>query len=144
MSAPALPYVAGAVVEHLRDMAPLLAVPADRIATRPPVDVTDLHLVVQLAGNYPLTVWGGVYRPLVQVEARALAVDDDDAEHAVMVTAGRVAAMLAGAINRPWSTVDWSTDRVIDGPTLAPVDYSRPQPLHRALVRAELTVHAGS
>lgn len=141
MTAPALPYVAGAVVELLREWSGYLDLPAARVATRSPADVTDPHVLVQLVGNYPLTVAGGVYRPLVQVEARALAVTDDDPEAAVMTLAGRLATVLTVAANRPWHGTSWSLDRVIDGPTLAPVDLSRPAPLYRGLVRAELTVH---
>lgn len=141
-AAPALPYVAGAVVELLRAQAGYLGLPAARIATRSPADVTAPHVLVQVPGNYALTVAGGVYRPLVQVEARAIEVPGDDPEAAVMAMAGRLAAVLAGAHNRTYSTTRWSTDRVIDGPMAGPTDQSRPTPLYRGLVRAELTVHA--
>ncbi len=144
MTAPVLPFVPTAVRAYLTAASPFIAVvPAFRVATRAPSDVTTSFALVRLAGGgFPVEASGGVWSPLVQVEGYAPPGGPADPEVVVWRIAATAAALLSRARNVAYDSMSWSA-RVTDGP-FADVDTSRGQsaPLYRALVRAELTLHA--
>ena len=144
MTAPVLPYVPGAVRALLVASSDFTSVvPAGRITTRAPADVTTPYVLVRSAGNAaPIDAAAGAWSPLVQVEGWAPASVAGDPEVVVWRIAAAAAAILARARNVTHDSMSWSA-RVTDGP-LTDVDTSRGSsaPLYRAFVRAELTLHA--
>lgn len=142
MTAPVLPYVPAAVRAFLSDSDAFTAlVPASRISTRQPDDVTTPFAIVKAPPAVPIEASGGLWSPLVQVEGYAPPRGDEDPEVVAWRIAATAAAVLSRARNVPFQAMHYSA-RVIDGP-LADVDTSRGKsnPLYRALIRAELTVH---
>lgn len=143
MTAPVLPFVPAAVRSLLVGSSDFTAlVPAGRITTRAPADVTTPFALVRSAGGaLPLDASAGAWSPLVQVEGFAPAGGATDPEVVVWRIAAMTAAILSRARNVPYESMRWSA-RVTDGP-IADVDTSRGSsaPLYRALVRAEITLH---
>lgn len=144
MTAPVLPFVPAAVRAFLAAAPTFTAlVSTDRITTRAPADVTTPFALVRLAGGgFPVEASAGAWAPLVQVEGYAPAGGTVDPEVVVWRIAATAAAVLCRARNVGFESTAWSA-RLTDGP-IADVDTSRGQsaPLYRALVRAELTLHA--
>lgn len=143
MTAPVLPFVPAAVRALLAASLDFTAlVPAGRITTRAPADVTTPFALVRSPGSLPIEAAAGVWSPLVQVEGFTPAGGTVDPEVVVWRIAAAAAAILCRARNVAHEGMRFSA-RVTDGP-LADVDTSRGSsaPLYRALVRAELTLHA--
>lgn len=142
MTAPALPYVPGAVRELLASAGPFLAlVPAIRILTRDPQDVATPFVILKAPPAIPINASAGMWSPLIQVEGKCAPGGSTDPERVAWDIAALAAALLSRVRNRPYLTMHW-TARVIDGPMID-IDTSRGDsaPIYRALIRAELTVH---
>lgn len=143
MTAPVLPYVPGAVKELLSSSPVFLALaPAARIVTRDPSDVSTPFVILRAPPAVPISASAGMWSPLVQVEGKCPPGGPTDPERSAWDIAALAAALLSRVRNRPYLNMYW-TARVIDGPMMD-VDISRgaSTPIYRALVRAELTVHA--
>lgn len=143
MTAPVLPFVPAAV-RALLVAAPAFTalVPAARVTTRAPDDVTAAFVLVRPGGGaLPVEVSGGVWSPMVQVDAYSPGGSSVDPEVVVWRVAATAAAVLSRARNVGYQSMHYSA-RVVDGP-LTDVDTSRgpSSPLYRALIRAELRVH---
>lgn len=95
-----------------------------------------VRLVIPMDG-----LGGGGYKPLVQIDAWSLDLPGEDPEVVVWRIASRAARALGAARNVSYETARWSAGRVDFGPL--PPDTSRGEsnPLYRAAVRTELTVH---
>lgn len=142
MTAPVLPYSPGLVRAVLvADAAFTALLPANRLTTRAPSDVTSVFGLVRPAGVVPLDVSAGAWSPLVQVDVYCPPGGAVDPEVVVWRVAASAAAILSRARNVAAGSTRWSA-RVTDGPT-ADVDTSRGSsaPLYRAFIRAELTLH---
>ncbi len=144
MTAPVLPFLPAAVRAFLAAAPDFTAlIPAGRITTRAPADAASPFVLVRAAGGaIPIDASAGAWSPLVQVEGYAPPGGSTDPEVVVWRIAATAAALLSRARNVTYDSMSWSA-RVTDGP-FADVDTSRGQsaPLYRALVRAELTLHA--
>jgi hypothetical protein len=144
MTAPVLPFAPGAARAFLAASTDFTAlVPAGRISTRAPADVTSPFVLVRSAGGaLPIDVSAGAWSPLVQVEGYAPTGGTADPEVVVWRLAATAAALLARARNVAYDSMRWSA-RITDGP-ITDVDTSRGSsaPLYRAFVRAEITLHA--
>ncbi len=138
---PVLPWIPGAVRRLLLADPTFTAVlPAGRVSTRAPGDVTTPFATIQLPA--PVGVMGGGgYKPLVQIDAWCARGGDDEPERMVWRIAVTAKDVLAKARNVPYESMYYSC-RVLDVGPLPP-DTSRgtSTPLYRAMVRAELTVH---
>lgn len=117
-----------------------------RIGTRPPADVSALHIVVQSptlagVGERPRH---GLGRPLVLAEARAAAasVAGGDVEDEVMAAAAVLAAVLAEARNVVFENASWSTLDSTSAFALPPDEREGASPVFRGAVQAELALHA--
>lgn len=143
MTAPVLPYSPALVRALLvADPAFTALLPAGRLTTRAPADAGTVFGLVRPAGVVPIEPSAGAWSPLVQVEAFCPGGGATDPEVVVWRIAATAAAILSRARNIPFESARWSA-RITDGP-LSDVDTSRGSsaPLYRALVRAELTLHA--
>lgn len=141
--APMLPFVPGMIRAFLlADPAWTAAFPAPRTVTRAPASATTPFALVKAPPAVPVEASAGAWTPLVQVEAYAPAGANPDPEVTAWQGAALAAALLSRARNVPYQNCWWSA-RVIDGP-LPDVDISRgnANPLYRAIIRAELRVHA--
>lgn len=141
MTAPILPWVPPAVRALLLGDSAFTAACGGRVSTRLPGDVSVPVATVQATAR-PLDVSAGAWSPLVQVDGWCAPGGPVDAEDAAWRIAAAAAAVLSRARNVPYQNIHYSA-RVIDGP-LTDIDESRGKgnPIHRALIRAELTVHA--
>lgn len=146
MSAPAptVPWIPPAVRALLLADPAFAAACYGRCSTRAPGDVTVPYATVQVPGGFPLDASAGVWSPLVQVDGWCAPPGPDgvDPEDAVWRIASAAGAVLSRVRNVAWLNMHFSA-RVVSGP-LPDVDTTRgtANPLYRALVRAELTIHA--
>lgn len=144
MTAPVLPFVPAAIRAYLgADPAWTALVPLARTTTRAPLNVTTPYALIKAPPAVPIEASAGMWSPLVQVEfycPRGIA--GQDSEVVAWKGAATAAAILSRARNVPYQTMRWKA-RIVDGP-LADVDVSRGEatPIDRAIIRAELTVHA--
>lgn len=108
---------------------------------RGPADVTTAYARIQCPNPSPISGDGVAWKPLVQVDAFC-PMTVQDAEDVVWRIAAAAGAVLGRARNIVDDALSWS-GRHTDGP-IPDVDTSRGEstPLARALIRAELTVHA--
>lgn len=142
-TAPLLPFVPGMVRAFLvADPTWTAEIPAARTATRAPSSATAPFAVIKAPPAIPVEASAGAWSPLVQIECYAPAGATPDPEVIAWRGAALAAALLSRARNVPYQNARWSA-RVVDGP-LTDVDVSRGagNPLYRALIRAELRVHA--
>lgn len=143
MTSPApLPPLGDVVRRYLAAQASFLALlPLDRLLFRGPADVTTTYAKIQVPNPAPISGDGVAWKPLVQVDAFCpeTVTDADVQVWNIVAMAG---LLLGRARNIIDGTLSWS-GRHTDGP-IADVDTSRGEstPLARALIRAELTVHA--
>lgn len=114
---------------------------ANRVVFKGPSDVTTPYFRIQVPSPGPMSGDGVAYRPLVQLDAYC-PMTDPEAEKIVWDLAAAASWALGRARNVVDGTVSFS-GRHIDGP-IPDVDTSRgtASPLARAVVRAELTLHA--
>lgn len=112
-----------------------------RLSTRQPADVTQPY-ATQSATAIPRDVSAGVWSPLVQVDGWCAPGGPVDPEEAAWDIAAAAAAVFARARNVEYQNFHFSA-RVTDGP-LTDQDVTRGSgnPLYRALIRAELILHA--
>lgn len=135
-----LPWVPGAIRALLLADAPYAELIGDRLGTRAPADVTMPYGTIQLPT--PLGhLGGGGYKPIVQVDHWCPLDSQEDPEKVVWRMALRAARVLDRARNVAYQTMHYS-GRVLDAGPLQP-DTKRgdANPLFRAMVRAELTIH---
>lgn len=138
---PVLPWIPPAVRALLLADATFNTACGGRCGTRAG-DATKPYALVR-ATAIPRDTSAGVWSPLVQVDgwcgAGASSLDPEEAAWQIAVSAARV---LARARNVTWQNIRYSA-RVTDGP-IPDIDTSRgsDNPMYRALIRAELTVHA--
>lgn len=113
---------------------------AERVVFKAPPDVTTKFVVVQIPGNTAISGDNVAWSPLVQVDGYC---PDSDAESADVAwdLAAAAAEAFREARNVTIGTISYRA-RVLDLLPAAP-DVSRgtSNPLARALMRAELTVH---
>jgi len=112
----------------------------DRIVFKQPADVTAPFVVIQVPGNNAISGDNVAWSPLVQVDGYAPA-SDPAADDVAWELAAAAAEVFGRARNVTSGSVTFSA-RVIDLLQAGP-DVSRGEnnPLARALMRAELTVH---
>lgn len=118
-------------------------VPAERVVTRKPADVTTIYAQVQMVGNYPLHAAAKAYSPLVQVAAwLPIETPGVDAETVAFAAAAKAADVLSTQRALTWQGAGFNL-RVVDGPMPAWDDSrSGSAGLAGALIRVELRVHA--
>lgn len=137
-----LPWLPGVVRAFLMGQSNFTSlIPANRVVFKSPSDVTSTFFRIQVPSPGTMSGDGVAYRPLVQCDAFCPATTVD-AEKIVWDLAATVAWALGRARNVINGTVSFS-GRHIDGP-IPDTDTSRGtgSPLARAIVRAELTLHA--
>lgn len=143
MTAPApLPWLPGVVREFLADQPSFLALLSlERLVFKAPTDVTTVYGRIQVPSSGPMSGDGVGWRPLVQVDALC-PMTDPDADMIVWNIVSAAGTLIGRARNVVTSGLSWS-GRLVDGP-IPGTDTSRGEdaPMARALVRAELTVHA--
>lgn len=143
MTAPApLPWLPGVVREFLADQSGFLALlPVERLVFRGPADVTTAYARIQVPSSGPMSGDGVAWRPLVQVDAYC-PMSNPDADMTVWDIVSAAGTLLGRARNVLTAGLSWS-GRLTDGP-IPGVDTSRGDdaPMARALIRAELTLHA--
>lgn len=141
MTAPVLPWIPPAARALLLADARFAASCGGRLSTRQPSDVTKSYATLS-ATVVPRDVSAGVWSPLVQVDGWCAPGGLVDPEQAAWDIAAAAAAVFARARNVAYQNIHFSA-RVTDGP-LTDQDVTRgsANPLYRALVRAELTLHA--
>lgn len=139
--APVLPWIAPAIRALLLADAPFAAVTGGRVSTRLG-DVSAPCATVHLPPAIPIDASAGAWLPLVQVEGWCPAGVAGDPEDIAWSIASTGAAALCRVRNHQYRNTYFSV-RVTDGP-ITDVDESRGKNnvLHRAFIRAELTVHA--
>lgn len=135
-----LPWVPGAIRALLLADAEVESACGGRVSTRANSDVTLPYITVRMPPSSG-DMGGGGYRPLVQIDAWSLDNQSEDPEVIVWRIASRSARALRGARNVAYESMFY-TPRVLDMTALPP-DVSRGEgnPLYRAAVRAELTIH---
>lgn len=141
MTAPVLPWMQPAVRSLLLADSGFVSCVGGRVSSRL-ADATQPCATVQATAQ-PIEVSAGAWSPLVQVDGWCAGeYAPEDPEAVVWEIAVRAAAVLARARNVKWLNTYFSA-RVVEGP-LTFVDESRGRnnPIHRALIRAELIVHA--
>jgi hypothetical protein len=137
-----LPWLPGVVRAFLADQATFVAlVPLDRLVFKAPTDVTTPYARIQVPSPGPMSGDGVAWRPLVQVDA-FYPKSNPDADDTVWNIVAAAAVLLGRARNIITGSVAWS-GRHLDGP-IPGTDTSRGEsaPMARALIRAELTLHA--
>lgn len=143
MTAPVLPYMAVPIRAYLMADTAFNDACLGRCSTRAPADVTSPYATVAATAN-PIEPSAGVWSPMVQVDGWCpkAGYAGEDPEAVVWRIAAAAAARLSVARNVEHGGIFYSA-RVTDGP-LPGVDTSRGEdaPLYRALIRAEITVHA--
>ncbi|MDQ3579512.1 MAG: hypothetical protein M3443_18335 [Actinomycetota bacterium] len=142
MSAPVLPWLAGAVIQLLREDAAFMATCGSRVDSRAPSDVGRPFALVRVAGNVHEPGSGGIsWLPLLQVEGRSPVLTDRDVDGVVWEIAANAARVLATVDMKRWRNIGY-TARLTDGPAPLPLDTTRgtSMPLHGAYCRAELSV----
>lgn len=138
----ALPSMRHAVRALLVADAGFVAVlPMARLTFKAPPSVTTKYGTIQIPGNNSLSGDGVAWSPLVQVDGWC-PMTDEAADDLAWDIAAAAAAVLGRARNVTYQNITYSA-RLIDGPMAGPPDVSRgeSEPLARALIRAELTVH---
>lgn len=138
---PVLPWIPPAARSVLLADADFTDACGGRLSTRAPADVSQPFATVQ-ATVLPVDVSAGAWLPMVQVDGWCPPGGTVDPEQAVWRIAVAAALVFARARNVAYENVHYSA-RVTDGP-LTDIDESRGKanPLYRAFIRAELTVHA--
>lgn len=143
MTAPSpLPWLPGVVRQFLADQATFLALlPLERIVFKGPPDVTTAYGRIQAPSAGPMSGDGVAWRPLVQVDAYC-PMSIPDADMIVWNIVAAAGTLLGRARNVITDGLSWS-GRLTDGP-IPGTDTSRGEdaPMARALIRAELTLHA--
>jgi hypothetical protein len=139
--APALPWIPPAARALLLADDRFSTACAGRLSTRQPSDVTRPYATLS-ASVVPINPSAGVWSPLVQVDGWCAPGGLHDPEEAAWDIAVAAAAVFSRARNVAYQNIHFSA-RVTDGP-LTDQDLSRgtANPLYRALIRAELTLHA--
>lgn len=144
MTAPLLPWIPPAIRALLLADNTFNQACGGRFSTRAPADATLPYATVQVSGSFPRDASAGVWSPLIQVDGWCApnAQIDGDPEEIVWGIAVAAAAVLSRARNIAYQNVHYSA-RVTDGP-LSDEDITRgsANPLYRALIRAELNIHA--
>jgi hypothetical protein len=137
-----LPWLPGVVRAFLMGQSNFTTlIPASRVVFKAPADVTTAFVRIQVPNSAPMSGDGVAWRPLVQVDAYCPATIQD-AEKIVW----DLVAAAAWSIGRARNVINGGlsfSGRHLDGP-IADVDISRGEgsPLSRAVIRAELTLHA--
>jgi hypothetical protein len=141
VTAPELPWIPPAARALLLADTAFAAACGSRCSTRAPSDVTQPYATLT-ASVVPVDVSAGVWLPLVQVDGWCAPGGPQDPEQAAWRIAATAAAVFARARNVGYQNTRYSA-RVTDGP-LTDVDETRGKanPIYRALIRAELVVHA--
>jgi len=143
VSAPVLPFMPSAVRAYLLSKPDFSAACLNRCSTRAPADVSKPYATVASTAN-PVEASAGVWSPLVQLDGWCPkgGWEGVDPEAVAWRIASLGAAWLARARNVQYQNVAY-TARVAAGP-LTDIDTSRgpDNPLYRALVHVELTLHA--
>lgn len=137
-----LPWLPGVVRAFLMGQSNFTAlISGARVVFKAPSDVTTTYFRIQVPNPGPMSGDGVAYKPLVQCDAFCPATNPE-AEKIVWDLAAAASWALGRARNVVNGTVSFS-GRHIDGP-IPDVDVSRgaASPLARAIVRAELTLHA--
>lgn len=144
MTAPTLPWIPPAIRGLLLADTAFSAACGGRCSTRAPADVTRPYATIQVPGGFPRDASAGMWTPLVQVDGWCApgAAIVGDPEEVVWRIAAAAAAALSRARNVAYQNIHF-TARVTDGP-LPDEDITRgaANPLYRALIRAELVIHA--
>lgn len=145
VSSPVIPWPALAVLDYLRADDRVTELFGDRLGTRSPADVGQLHAVVQapaLGDGLGARPRHGLTRPLLLLEARCAAGGDgDDPEELAMNGAGLLAAVFAEARNVTYGDSRWSVLSSSAAFAL-PVDETRGVPVFRGAVQGEVSLHA--
>lgn len=142
MTAPVLPWIPPAIRTLLLADSGFSATCGGRCSTRAPSNVTAPYATIQTPGGFALDASAGAWTPLVQVDGWCPPGGATDPEKAVWAIAATAAAVLSRARNIAYQNIHY-TARVTDGP-LTDEDVTRgaANPLYRALIRAELVIHA--
>lgn len=137
-----LPWVPGALRELLLADIPFKNSVNNKVSTKTPGDVTTPFALARMMVNSVVPLSGGGYKVLVQVEGCCPAdYAAEEAELVVWRIADRAKRVLQAAQNVSYQTMHYSMRTVGMGPL--PQDTSRGEsnPLERAGVRAEMTIH---
>lgn len=137
-----LPWIPAAARALLvADAAFVTVLPIARLVFKAPSEVTTKFGTIQVPGNNSLSGDGVAWSPLVQVDGWC-PTSEANAEELAWGIASAAAMVFGRARNVTYQNVTYSA-RIIDGPMAMDPDTSRgaSNPLARALVRAELTLH---
>lgn len=137
-----LPWIPAAVrALLLADVTFMGTLAGARLVFKAPPDVTTKFGTIQVPGNNAIDGGGVAWSPLVQVDGWC-PMSDANADALAWSIASAAAMVFGRARNVTYQNISYSA-RIVDGPMAMDPDISRGEsnPLARALIRAELTVH---
>lgn len=138
-----LPWVPGALRQLLLADVPFKTASHNRVSTKAPKDVNVPFALARMMVDSVIPLDGGGYKVLVQVEGFCVSsgYGNEEAERVVWRIADRARNVLRIARNVEYESMHYSLRPFGMGPL--PQDTSRGEsnPLERAGVRAEMTIH---
>lgn len=138
-----LPWIPEALRTLLMADAPFNAASYGRLSSKAPGDVAIPFALARVMTNSAIPLGGGGYKVLIQVDGCCVSsgYDNEEAEKIVWRMADRAKRVFQTARNVNYQTMHYRLRPVGVGPLPQDVSRGEANPLERAAVRAEMTIH---